>query len=161
MFTKMAHEAFMKLKQVRRRSWGGGLPYIYIYIYIFGYLMPPSGPKYILGRYLDFLGHPDVALMPMESLKLDLLKAIPPCQQSTGAKPCQTLIRYYVSVYIYIYIFVYIYRHTHPSTPLEGVLPEPCFKKLGFIGGCRLLPSFGRCLGCRSRGERRIRGRKA
>ena len=31
MFTKMAHEAFMKLKQVRRRSWGG-LPYIYIYI---------------------------------------------------------------------------------------------------------------------------------
>ena len=34
MFTKMAHEAFMKLKQVRRRSWGGGLPYMHIYIYI-------------------------------------------------------------------------------------------------------------------------------
>ena len=33
MFTKMAHEAFMKLKQVRRRSWGG-VPYIYIYIHI-------------------------------------------------------------------------------------------------------------------------------
>ena len=31
MFTKMAHEAFMKLKQVRRRSSGVGLPYIYIY----------------------------------------------------------------------------------------------------------------------------------
>ena len=30
MFTKMAHEAFMKLKQVRRRSWGGGY-HIYIY----------------------------------------------------------------------------------------------------------------------------------
>ena len=34
MFTKMAHEAFMKLKQVRRRSWGGGY-HIYIYIYIY------------------------------------------------------------------------------------------------------------------------------
>ena len=31
MFTKMAHEAFMKLKQVRRRSWGGGGYHIYIY----------------------------------------------------------------------------------------------------------------------------------
>ena len=28
MFTKMAHEAFMKLKQVRRRSWGG-LPNVF------------------------------------------------------------------------------------------------------------------------------------
>ena len=33
MFTKMAHEAFMKLKQVRRRSWGGATIYIYIHIY--------------------------------------------------------------------------------------------------------------------------------
>ena len=32
MFTETAYEAFMKLKQVRRRSWGGGLPYIYICI---------------------------------------------------------------------------------------------------------------------------------
>ena len=30
MFTKMAHEAFMKLKQVRRRSWGGGGYHMYI-----------------------------------------------------------------------------------------------------------------------------------
>ena len=30
MFTKMAHEAFMKPKQVRRRSWGGATIYIYI-----------------------------------------------------------------------------------------------------------------------------------
>ena len=32
MFTETAYEAFMKLKQVRRRSWGGGAT-IYIYIY--------------------------------------------------------------------------------------------------------------------------------
>ena len=32
-FTETAYEAFMKLKQVRRRSWGGGLPYIYIYMW--------------------------------------------------------------------------------------------------------------------------------
>ena len=38
MFTETAYEAFMKLKQVRRRSWGGGLPYIYIYIYIHIYM---------------------------------------------------------------------------------------------------------------------------
>ena len=35
MFTKMAHEAFMKLKQVRRRSWGGATKYIYIYVYVY------------------------------------------------------------------------------------------------------------------------------
>ena len=38
MFTKMAHEAFMKLKQVRHRSWGGGggaTIYIYIHIYVY------------------------------------------------------------------------------------------------------------------------------
>ena len=34
MFTKMAHEAFMKLKQFRRRSWGGATIYIYIHIYL-------------------------------------------------------------------------------------------------------------------------------
>ena len=34
MFAKTAYEAFMKLKQVRRRSWGGGGVTIYIYIYI-------------------------------------------------------------------------------------------------------------------------------
>ena len=37
MLTETAYEAFMKLKQVRRRSWGGGLPYIYIYVYMYIY----------------------------------------------------------------------------------------------------------------------------
>ena len=37
MFTETAYEAFMKLKQVRRRSWGGGY-HIYIYIYHRGVL---------------------------------------------------------------------------------------------------------------------------
>ena len=35
MFTKMAHEAFMKLKQVRRRSWGGGGYHMYTCVYIY------------------------------------------------------------------------------------------------------------------------------
>ena len=52
MFTKMAHEAFMKLKQVRRRSWGGGLPYIYIksprtpQVFLFGLLC--NGPSCVV-----------------------------------------------------------------------------------------------------------------
>ena len=47
MFTETAYEAFMKLKQVRRRSWGGTIyiyiPYAYmynIYIYIAIYTHP-------------------------------------------------------------------------------------------------------------------------
>ena len=36
MFTKMAHEAFMKLKQVRRRSWGGGY-HIYVIYWFMGF----------------------------------------------------------------------------------------------------------------------------
>ena len=43
MFTETAYEAFMKLKQVRRRSWGGGATiYIYIYVYI-GVVRGPFG----------------------------------------------------------------------------------------------------------------------
>ena len=46
MFTKMAHEAFMKLKQVRRRSWGGGGYHIYIYTY------PKPHSIYLGGLYI-------------------------------------------------------------------------------------------------------------
>ena len=50
MFTKTAYEAFMKLKQVRRRSWGGGgVDHIYTYIYIY----VPKGPMtQIIGQIL-------------------------------------------------------------------------------------------------------------
>ena len=49
MFTETAYEAFMKLKQVRRRSWGGGY-HVYIYIYICFY--PYSTPVYAYGPYI-------------------------------------------------------------------------------------------------------------
>ena len=39
MFTKTAYEAFMKLKQVRHRSWGGD----HIYIYM---CYPPKEPRF-------------------------------------------------------------------------------------------------------------------
>ena len=57
MFTETAYEAFMKLKQVRRRSWGGGLPYIYIYILgLYRDNGKENGDYYsILGLYIGFL----------------------------------------------------------------------------------------------------------
>ena len=47
MFTKMAHEAFMKLKQVRRRSWGGGY-HIYIYIFVLARMEKVSSSDIIM-----------------------------------------------------------------------------------------------------------------
>ena len=52
MFTKMAHEAFMKLKQVRRRSWGGGY-HIYIYACVYIYIFTHSTPQASICVYLN------------------------------------------------------------------------------------------------------------
>ena len=51
MFTKMAHEAFMKIKQVRRRSWGGATIYIYIHTHPLLYIYTHTKFYLLKGEY--------------------------------------------------------------------------------------------------------------